>query len=177
MDAFLGEIRLFAGSFAPDRWLACEGQLLPISRYTALFSLLGVNYGGDGKTVFALPDLRGRVPIGQGQGPGLTPRSVGESGGAASVALDQQQMAAHMHRALGVAGKGTTNSPKDAVWAQYSTGSRPPTPALLYGPTGDVALSPTALQQTGAGAAHNNMQPFMPLRFIICYDGEFPPRP
>lgn len=176
-DAFLGEIRLFAGNFAPNGWLPCEGQLLPIQRYPALFSLLGVNYGGNGTNNFALPDLRGAVPLGQGQGPGLTERSLGESGGAATVALETDEMPPHFHRAAGVGAKGDGNSPVDRVWAQYSTGTRPPVQAQLYAATGDAPISPSALQPSGQGAAHNNMQPYLSLRFIICMDGQFPPRP
>jgi microcystin-dependent protein len=176
-DAFLGEIRLFAGNFAPNGWLPCEGQLLPIQRYTALFSIIGVNYGGNGTTNFALPNLSGAVPLGQGQGPGLAMRSLGESGGAAMVTLQTDEMPPHIHRAAGLAARGDSNSPANAVWAQYSTTSRPPVQSQLYAATGDTAISPSALQPAGQGAAHNNMQPYLSLRFIICMDGQFPPRP
>lgn len=176
-DAYLGEIRLFAGNFAPDGWMSCEGQLLPIQRYTALFSIIGATYGGNGTTNFALPDLRGAVPVGQGQGPGLTMRDLGESGGAAAVALTPDQMPAHNHLAAGSTGNGSSNSPAGAVWAQDSTGGRPPVPSMLYAAQGDTAISPAALQPSGQGAPHNNMQPYLPVRFIICMNGEFPPRP
>lgn len=177
MDAYLGEIRIFSGTYAPKDWMFCEGQLLPISRNTALFSLIGVLYGGDGKVTFALPDLRGRAPLSQGQGPGLTQRSVGEIGGEAGVALTIDEMTAHSHLAGGVPNNGGTNSPANAVWAQSSTGGRPPVPTELFASTGNVQLAPDALAPAGQGAAHNNMQPYLPLRFIICTNGNFPPRP
>lgn len=176
-DAFLGEIRLFAGTYAPNGWLLCEGQMLPLQRYTALFSIIGVTYGGNGTTMFALPDLRGAAPLGQGQGPGLTQRSLGDSGGAAAVTLEQDQMPAHNHLAAGVAANGNSNSPAGAVWAQHATATRPPVPSMLYAAKGDAPISPAALQPAGQGVAHNNMQPYLPLRFIICIDGIFPPRP
>jgi microcystin-dependent protein len=178
MDAYLGEIRAFGGDYAPANWAFCEGQLLPISANTALFSLLGVNYGGNGTTNFALPDLRGTVPIGQGQGPGLSPRVVGESGGSASVTLLANEMPAHNHLANGVTTGGTSNPPTNQVtWAQPNTGGRHPDPVNLYAPTANTAMSPTALEPAGSSQPHNNMQPFLALRFIICMKGIFPPRP
>jgi microcystin-dependent protein len=177
MDAYIGEIRAFCGDFAPVNWAFCEGQLLPISGNTALFSLLGVNYGGNGKTNFALPDLRGAVPIGQGQGPGLTARYVGEMGGSASVALLANEMPAHNHLANGVTTGGTSNAPTNNVtWAQANTGGREPDPVNLYAPTANTAMNAQALQPAGGSQPHNNMQPFLAVRFIICMNGIFPPR-
>jgi microcystin-dependent protein len=177
MDAYLGEIRAFCGDFAPVDWAFCEGQLLPIAANTALFSLLGVNYGGNGTTIFALPDLRGAVPVGQGQGPGLTRRYVGETGGSASVALLANEMPAHNHLANGVTSGGTSNAPTNQVtWAQANTGGREPDPVNLYASAANTAMSPVALQPTGNGQPHNNMQPFQAVRFIICMNGIFPPR-
>ena len=177
MDAYLGEIRIFAGNFPPKGWTFCEGQIMPISRNTALFSILGVMYGGDGKVTFALPNLNGRTPIGQGAGPGLTPRSVGETGGAASVTLISEEMPAHNHRAVGLTGNGDANSPASAMWSQFATGGRPPVPAPLYSSTGDIQMAPDALAPAGQNQPHNNMQPYLALRFIICLDGIFPQRP
>jgi microcystin-dependent protein len=176
MDAYLGEIRMFCGTYAPANWAFCEGQILPISANTALFSLLGVQYGGNGTTNFSLPDLRGCVPIGQGPGPGLTPRYVGEMGGSQSVTLTNSEMPAHNHLAQGLSGTGTTKSPANAVWAQFASDSRPPIPVKLFGPSGDVQMAANALSPAGGNQPHNNMQPFLAVRFIICMNGIFPPR-
>jgi microcystin-dependent protein len=176
MDAYLGEIRIFCGNFAPMNWMFCEGQLLPIQQYTALFSLLGTNYGGNGTTIFALPDLRGSAPISQGQGPGLTLRTVGEVGGSPNVTLTQDEMPAHTHNALGYPHTGSVNSPANAAWAQFATTARPPVSTDLYAKTGDVKMAPGALGVAGQNAPHNNMQPYLAMRFIICTNGIFPPR-
>lgn len=176
MDAYVGEIRMFCGTFAPVNWAFCEGQILPITRNTALFSILGTMYGGDGKSTFALPDLRGSVPINQGQGPGLTQRFVGEMGGSPQVTLGTENMPAHNHLAMGSSAKGTARSPANAIWSQYSTGIRPPEPTDLYAPTADVTMAPDVLATAGQGTPHNNMQPYLAVRFIICMNGIFPPR-
>lgn len=177
MDAFLGEIRMFCGDYVPKDWLPCEGQLVRIAQFTALFSILGVRYGGDGKTIFALPDLRGRTPLSQGQGPGLSSRVVGEMGGSASVVLTQQTMPAHNHTAMGRSGRGTSNSPAGDVWAQFSSGGRPPIPVELYAQSANVQMAPDALLYSGMDVPHNNMQPYLPVRFMICTSGMFPARP
>jgi microcystin-dependent protein len=176
MDAYIGEIRIFGGNYAPAKWLFCEGQLLSIQQNTALFSILGTMYGGNGTVTFALPDLRGSAPIGQGQGPGLTARGVGEMGGSASVTLLQAEMPNHTHSAMGAPQNGDTPSPADAVWAQYATG-RPPVTTPLYAQASDVTMAPAALNAAGKSQPHNNMQPYLPMRFIICMQGIFPPRP
>ncbi|GAB3470086.1 tail fiber protein [Massilia terrae] len=176
MDAFLGEIRMFCGTYAPADWAFCEGQLLPISANTALFSLLGVQYGGNGTTNFALPDLRGKVPVNQGAGPGLSLRTVGETGGAPSVTLTEKQMPAHNHLAQGISKTGTTKSPSNAVWSQFASEARPPVPVKLFAPNGDVQMAPTALAPSGGNQPHNNMQPYLGVNFIICMRGIFPPR-
>jgi microcystin-dependent protein len=177
MDAYIGEIRMFGGTFAPKGWAFCEGQLMAISQNTALFSIIGVMYGGDGKVTFGLPDLRGSVPINQGAGPGLTPRSVGEMGGSPAVTLLTENMPAHNHLAMGSSGKGTSRSPADAIWSQFSTGTRPPEPTNLYAPSADVTMAADALVTAGQNMPHNNLQPYLPVRFIICLSGIFPPRP
>jgi microcystin-dependent protein len=176
MDPFLGEIRIFGGNFAPMDWAPCSGQLLPIQRYTALFSILGTQYGGDGRTTFALPNLNGRVPIGAGNGPGLTPRTQGEMGGSASVTLTSGEMPAHNHIAQGVAANGTTQSPANAEWAQYNTTSRPAVHAPLFGDSANATMAPTALGTSGGSQPHNNMQPYLAMNFIICLNGIFPAR-
>ena len=134
-EAFLGEIRMFGGNFAPVGWAFCQGQLLPISQNTALFSLLGTTYGGDGVQTFALPDLQGRVPLGMGQGPGLSPYVEGQTGGAESFTLTTQQMPAHSH-AVAATGSQSTTDPKGAVPAN----TQPPTPGAapkVYGASPD----------------------------------------
>jgi microcystin-dependent protein len=177
MDAYLGEIRAFAGDFAPNKWMFCEGQILPIARQTTLFSILGTAYGGDGKVTFALPDLRGAVAIGQGAGPGLTQRYVGENGGAPAVALQPTEMPAHNHIANGVTTGGKSKVPVNSmIWSQVNTGGREPDPVNMYATPPDTTMNAAALGMTGNSAPHNNMQPFLALRFIICIDGIFPPR-
>lgn len=171
-DPFLAEIRLFAGNFAPVGWATCDGQLLPISQNTALFSLLGTQYGGDGKSTFALPNLRQRAPLGAGQGPGLSERLQGEAGGQASVTLTAAELPAHSHdmRASGAAA--TTSSPNGNTLA-VSVSPTPPYigPAPLL-PMGAAVLSGA----NGGGQAHNNVQPYLELNFIIALQGIFPPR-
>jgi microcystin-dependent protein len=168
-EPYLGEIRLFAGNFAPRGWALCNGQLLPIRQYTALFSLLGVNYGGDGKTTFALPDLQGRVPIGQGDGAGLTPRVVGEAGGESTVTVITTEMPVHTHLA-NCSSQTSSNQPEGAYWG--STGRA----ANAYAPTPAVNLSLMAALPAGGSQPHNNMQPYLGMTFIIAMDGEFPAR-
>lgn len=177
-DPFLGEIRMFAGNFAPANWMFCNGQLLPIAQYTALYSILGVQYGGNGTTTFALPNLQGAVPIGQGTGVGLTPRDVGTTGGSASVTLDTIDMPTHNHVPLGYAEDGTTSAPAGNVWTQAGVeGRHGKTPISLFDPTPNTLMSPLALAAAGSGQAHNNVQPCLSLSFIICLDGDYPQRP
>lgn len=177
MDPFVGEIRLFAGNFAPRGWAMCSGQLLPISQNTALFSLLGTRYGGDGRSTFALPNLNDATTMGAGEGPGLSPRVVGEMAGSATTTLTVSEMPTHTHQMLGYPENGSTQSPANAVWAEYATNTRPPVQAKLYGPnTNQVMLSPLALNVSGSSQPHNNMQPFLALNYIIALQGEFPPR-
>jgi microcystin-dependent protein len=176
-DPYIGEIRIFAGNFAPSGWFFCNGQLLPISQYSALFSILGVQYGGNGTTNFGLPNLQGSVPVGSGDGPGLTPRIVGEIGGSDNVSLLSTEMPAHNHRPMGYATDGTTTEPAGNVWAQTSVKSRQGvTPVNLFNTTPDTPMSAMALGVNGSSQPHNNMQPFLGLNFIICYNGDFPPR-
>jgi microcystin-dependent protein len=168
-DPFVGEVRIFAGSFAPTGWAFCDGQLLPISQNTALFSLLGTAYGGDGLSTFALPDLRGRAPIHAGQGPGLTPHSRGEKGGLEVHQLDVAQMPAHTHTMGATAANGTTATPAGGVPA------RDPAATPQYAASANVDLSGTAINPTGGGEPHNNMQPFLCVNYIIALQGVFPP--
>lgn len=176
-DAYIGEIRMFAGNFPPKDWAFCDGSLLPIQRNTALFSILGTAYGGNGTTTFALPNLTGHVPIGAGAGPGLTQRYVGEEAGSETVTLLATEMPVHAHSPMGHPQKGTTNDPTGAVWGEYSTTSHSGvTKTNLYSSSPNVQMAPQALGTAGNSQAHNNMQPYLSLNFIICMVGEFPPR-
>jgi microcystin-dependent protein len=177
-DPFLGEIRMFAGNFAPVNWMFCEGQILPVSQYTALYSLLGVQYGGNGTTNFALPNLKASVPIGQGAGAGLTPREVGDTGGSASVTLDTTDIPAHTHVPMGYATEGTARTAAGNVWSQATVESRHGKTAInLFAPTPNTLMSPLALGAAGSSQPHNNVQPCLSLSFIICVDGDYPQRP
>lgn len=176
-DPFVGEIRMGAWTFAPTGWAFCDGQLMPIAQNTALFSLLGTYYGGDGKTTFALPDLRGASPVHAGQGPGLSLYDLGERGGVEEVTLLQAQIPAHAHgvRAVPAGTRGTTGNPSAAVWAQAQQGrSR----EQLYS-TGPVsgAMAPGAIAPAGGSASHNNWPPSLSLTFVIALVGVFPARP
>jgi microcystin-dependent protein len=171
-DQFVGEIRMFAGNFAPTGWALCNGQLLPISQNTALFSLLGTQYGGNGTSNFALPNLQGSVVLDSGSGAGLTPRVQGETGGAATVTLIQSEMAAHNHQASATVGSELT-SPDNASWGALP-GRTPPPSYSIAAP--DVQMSPQALALTGGGLPHNNLQPYLVVNFIIAMQGIFPAR-
>jgi microcystin-dependent protein len=172
MDPFVAEIRIFAGNFPPLGWALCNGQLLPISQNTALFSLLGTTYGGDGKTNFALPNLQGCAPMHPGQGPGLSDHVLGETGGQTTVTLLPSQMPAHAHSPVGSATAGTTGSPANAVWSAAGRG-RPP---FYAAGAPNVSLSPSAVGAAGGNQPHNNMSPYLGLTFIIALQGVFPPR-
>lgn len=172
MDPFVGEIRIFAGNFAPRGWAMCNGQLMPLSQNTALFSLLGVTYGGDGKSNFALPDLQGRAPMMWGQGEGLSNRVLGEERGSATVDLVTTEMPNHTHGATCYTDGSSSSSPQAKVWAPVREGA-----SAAYGSASNlVSMNPKALSETGGGASHNNMQPYLTLNFIIALQGVFPPR-
>ena len=169
-DNFVGEIRMFAGNFAPRGWALCNGQLLPIAQNTALFSLLGTQYGGNGTSNFALPNLQSRVPIGQGNGLGLTSRTMGEVLGSEAVTLLQNQIPDHPHRQ-----QASTNP----VTAAAGPSGAPATSAStnFYGNgSADLALAGTAVTAAGGGQAHNNLAPYLTLNFIIAMTGIFPSR-
>jgi microcystin-dependent protein len=164
---YIGEIRMFAGNFAPAGWMFCDGSLLPISEYETLFNLIGTTYGGDGQSTFALPDLRGRVPIHMGTGGGGT-YQLAETGGAEEVTLTVQQIPAHSHPLLGSASPGTNAAPANAVPAKTTTG-------FLYineNPTGNMAV--TAIGPSGGSQPHTNFQPYLCVDFIISLFGIFP---
>jgi len=170
----VAEIRIFAGNFAPKGWALCNGQLMPISQNTALFSLLGTTYGGDGKSNFALPNLQGCAPMQAGQGPGLSLRDLGETGGEQTVTLLQTEMPAHSHGALG-AGGSTQVSPASNAWGQGAKlgGGNIYVPS---DPQKNVQMNPFALSIAGGNLPHNNMPPFLGLTFILALQGVFPAR-
>jgi microcystin-dependent protein len=169
-NPFLAEIRIFAGNFAPTGWALCNGQLLPISQNTALFSLLGTFYGGDGKTTFALPDLQGSAPMHQGQGAGLSQRFIGEQAGEPAVTLIQSEMPVHSHALNG------TNQLQNLPDPQNHTLARANANAYVENPTGFTQMNGLAIGITGDNLPHNNMPPFLTLTFIIALQGIFPPR-
>ncbi|KQV67862.1 phage tail protein [Nocardioides sp. Root122] len=164
-DPFVAEIALFPFNFCPPGWAWCDGQLLPISQNTALFSLLGTFYGGDGKSNFALPNLNGRVPVGHGQGPGLSVYDLGQEGGSETVTLLPTEIPAHSHTLTGSSGTATTANPAAAVPAT--------TEAELYHSTGQGS---GPLLPTGGSAPHNNMQPYLTLYYAIALQGVYPSR-
>lgn len=175
-DQFVAEIRIFPFNFPPTGWAFCNGQLLPISQNTALFSLLGTTYGGDGKSTFGLPNLQGNAPMQQGQGPGLSLRDLGEVGGEQNVTLLQTEMPVHSHSAQGSSGLGPSGalpSPVNNIWGSASKGL-----GSLYAPSGanNVQMNPAALSITGGSLPHNNMMPYLTLNFCIALQGIFPAR-
>lgn len=173
-DQYVGEIRMFAGNFAPTGWALCNGQILPITQNTALFSLVGTYYGGDGKSTFGLPNLQGSMPLGQGQGTGLTARNMGDTGGSPTVTLLQSQIPSHSHTPQ-AATAGGTDSPTNNVWGESKLGK---TPLNLYAASSssNVQMNALALGFTGGNQPHNNMPPYTALSFIIALTGVFPPR-
>ncbi len=171
MEPYIGEIRAFGFNFAPVGWAPCNGQLLPIAQNTALFSILGTTYGGDGRTTFGLPNLQGCVPMAAGQGPGLSNRDLGEAAGEATVTLMPQQLAAHNHTANCATGAGNQYGPAGNYWAQNAG------PSLEYGTSGPAQMSGGALSPfVGAGQPHPNMQPYVVLNYCIAVQGIYPPR-
>jgi microcystin-dependent protein len=167
-DPFIGEVRLFAGNFAPQGWALCQGQLVAIAENTALFTLIGTTYGGDGQNTFALPDLRGRVPIHQGQGGGLSSRVMGQLGGAETVTLAAAQMPAHSHPLVASSGP--------AQAASVPSGSVPAATSIsLYGTSApSLPMAGNAVASTGGSQPHENMAPFVAMNYIISLFGIYP---
>lgn len=172
-QAFLGEIRIFAGNFAPRGWQFCNGQILAISQYAALFSLLGTTYGGNGTSNFALPNLQGYVPMHFGNGAGLTPRVLGETGGSQTVTLLATEIPAHTHVFnCGSGSKGDNNTVAGQVLADEKTGG-----IQTYAATSDgTVMNPATLAATPASLPHENMQPYLTVNFIIAMAGIYPTR-
>jgi microcystin-dependent protein len=169
-DVFLGEIRIFGFNFAPQGWALCNGQLLPISQNTALFSLLGVQYGGNGQSTFALPNLQGQVAMGQGSGAGLTARINGESAGLGNVTLANTQIPVHTHPAACSTGLGDQYVPSGNIWATDAGGNNE------YATSHAAVMNATATGLAGGGQPHSNLQPYLVMNFCIALTGIFPSR-
>ncbi len=167
-EPFIGEVRMFAGNFAPRGWALCDGQILAIQENSALFALVGTLYGGDGRTTFALPDLRGRAPMHAGSGAGLTTRSLGDRAGAEEVALSVEELPAHAHDVSCSGSSGTCQTPVGHVPAEQ--------PDRAYVPEGSEQMASTTILETGGGEGHDNVQPSLVLNFIIAVEGTFPSR-
>lgn len=167
---YVGEIRMFGGNFAPRSWAFCDGQLLAVSQYDALFSLLGTIYGGDGRTTFGLPDMRGRLPVHFGQGTGLSPRPIGQRTGTENVTLTVNQLASHSHsQKASTTSPGGTNDPANSVLAAGD--------AKEYKQSGtNVSMSPKAIGMTGGSRSHTNLMPTLCVSFIIALVGVYPSR-
>lgn len=178
MNGTIGEIRLFAGNFAPRNWAFCNGNLLEVDQYTALFSILGTTYGGNGRTNFALPDLRGRGALHEGTGPSLSTRRLGEKGGAETVTLNENQIPSHTHTATAIVNAdgnaASTNTPSGNVWAS------PTEDVNGFGSGQTTTLADGAVTvtnaETGGDDSHDNMPPYQVSRYIICLEGIYPNR-
>lgn len=171
-EPFLAEIRIFAGNFAPRSWAFCNGQILPIAQNTALFSLIGTTYGGDGRTTTALPDLAGRAAMHPGRGPGLTSRRLGEKGGDTEVTITEATMAQHKHRGAIQSAQPNANTPGTTVVAAQGAGRG----AAIYSDSSANTGELDALADTGGGAPHTNVQPSLAMNFIIALAGLYPTR-
>jgi microcystin-dependent protein len=169
-EPFVGEIRMFAGNFAPRGWAFCDGQLLAVSQNDALFSLLGTIYGGDGRTTFGLPDLRGRIPLHAGTGPGLSPRRLGAKSGDENVTLTTNQLASHSHEFNANKAAATGAAPQGKMTAEIVGG-------FLYEPTAQAAsLASTVVANTGGSRSHSNLMPTLCINYIIALFGIYPSR-
>lgn len=176
-DPFVAEIRMFPFNFPPRGWAWCDGQILPISQNTALFSLLGTTYGGDGKSTFALPDLQGRAAMHPGQGPGLSSRNLGETGGTETVTLLESEIPSHRHVLRADVDDATHNRPADGRTLAASTGGLAyVAPATGGAAPAAVLAAPGMLVPAGGGESHNNLQPYLTFYWCIALQGVFPPR-
>ena len=168
MEPFIGQIILFGGTFAPRNWALCDGQLMPISSNSALFSILGTIYGGDGRTTFALPDLRGRVPMHMGAGPGLTPRQQGQAIGEERISLNEAQIPPHNHAMQVTNVDADNNRPSNDMIAKSQIYTATTTPT--------VTLNDATIANAGGGQAHDNIQPSLVMNYIIALEGVYPSR-
>jgi microcystin-dependent protein len=173
---YLGAIFLFAGNFAPRGYMLCQGQVLPISQYTALFSILGTTYGGNGTTNFQLPDLRGRAPIGEGTGPGLSPVVLGQSAGNQNVSILTNNMPAHSHVVNVSTAGGQQNSPQNNFIAPPLDGNGNPTGGFNTAATSGATLAPASVGMSGGGVPLGVQNPYLGLNYIIAIQGIFPSR-
>jgi microcystin-dependent protein len=172
-EPFIAEIRIFAGNFAPRSWAFCDGQLLPVSQNTALFSLIGTTYGGDGRTTTALPNMQGRAPMHPGRGPGLTSRRLGQRGGVEQVTLTEAQMPNHNHTMMSDGFPASFQIPAANRTFARSSGA----PAYQSNTSANlVDMADGVLEPTGGSQAHNNMQPYLTMNFIIALQGLYPSR-
>ena len=173
-DPFVAEVRMFPFNFAPKGWAFCDGQILPISQNTALFSLLGTTYGGDGKSIFALPDMQGNAPMHPGQGPGLSLHDLGETGGSETVSLLQSEIPSHSHALMASATNSSKPTPANNSLTKIAANATP-----YVAPAGAplTAFADQALAPAGGDQPHNNMQPYLTLSFCIALQGIFPARP
>jgi microcystin-dependent protein len=169
-DPFVAEIRIFAFNFAPKGWAQCNGQILPLSQNTALFSLLGTTYGGNGQSTFALPNLENSAPMHPGQGPGLSLHDLGEVGGSETVTLLQSEIPAHNHQSLPKTSLGNSATPVAQAWAGSTIAKQFVTTAP------DISMNPLALAISGGDLPHNNLSPYLYFNFCIALQGVFPPR-
>lgn len=174
MDSFIGDIRLFAGTYAPKGWMLCNGALLSISEYDTLFALIGTTYGGDGQNTFALPDLRGRVPVGQGAGPGLSDRVLSQTYGSETVTLLATQLPQHSHAFNATTAAATSAQPAGMLFAQTGVDN-------LYGPLPGndpqpQTMAASTVAPAGGNLPHDNIMPSMALNYIIALEGIFPSR-
>jgi microcystin-dependent protein len=178
-DQFVAEIRIFPFNFPPTGWAFCDGQLMPISQNTALFSLLGTTYGGDGKSTFALPNLQGSAPMQPGQGQGLSERFLGEQSGVESITLLQSEIPVHTHALQSVSADATSADPEGMVLSKgfYDTGTVTGAIAFYQTAAPNVQMNPLVIGFTGGNLPHNNMQPYLTLNFCIALQGIFPQRP
>jgi microcystin-dependent protein len=172
MDPFVAEIRIFPFNFPPKGWAFCDGQILPLSQNTALFSLLGTTYGGDGKSNFALPNMQGNAPMHPGQGPGLSLHDLGETGGSDTVTLLESEIPSHNHAAMAAVNPGTSRLPSPTVGLSRSAGLSAYQPSTA----GAVTMNDNTIAPAGGDQPHNNLQPYLTLNFCIALQGVYPPR-
>jgi|SRR5580704_2014754 microcystin-dependent protein len=171
---FVGEIRMFGGNFAPAGWQFCNGQLLAISEFSTLFNLIGTTYGGDGTSTFALPDLRGRLPVHQGTGLGLSTYVIGQNGGTETVQLNSLAMPSHQHNVVATTSTATSNLPSNALFAATPVPTPGASAAYATGSPSMGTLQPATVQTAGGNVAHDNLMPFLCVSFIISMFGVFP---
>lgn len=171
-EGYLGEIRMLPIEYTPQKWTPCYGQLMSIVGYEDLYSVVGTTYGGDGRTNFGVPDLRGRIPMHRGNGPALTPRLQGQMFGVETITLTEDQIPAHNHDFQAVNGAANSEIPTDALFCQTTYASYQP-----YNSTRVIDFADEFLQPTGSGGEHSNLMPFVVLKFFMCIKGVYPQRP